>query len=165
MKQAPIPKALSKKYPEPVVLVISCDKKGKANIITLGWSMQTSSEPPMLAISVSHKRYSHQLISEQKEFVLCFPTSSQIEGVLFCGTHSGRDVNKFKETKLKPQKAKYVKPPLIKDSLACFECKVVDKLKTGDHTIFVGEIKTAYISEKPKKRIYSLDKGHKLGSI
>ena len=160
MKEVNVKQALEKKYPESVVLLTSSSSSGKANIITLGWSMQTSFDPPMLAVSIGKTRYSHKLVSQTKEFVLCFPSQGQEEDVLFCGTHSGHEVDKFVSTNLRPVKAKFVKPPLLENSVACFECKIVESVETGDHTIFVGEIVASYISEKPQKRIYNFGKYH-----
>ena len=155
MKEVKIEEAWKKKYPEQVSLAVTISKDGKPDIIALGWVMPTSFNPPMVAISVGKTRYTHKLLSEIPEFVLCFPSEKQKDAMIFCGTHSGKDHDKFKETGLKPVKAKYVKPPLIEGSVAAFECKVVATLDTGDHTIFVGEILTAYISETEEKRIYN----------
>ena len=65
--------ALQKKYPEQIILVSCCHQSGKANLIPLGWSMQTSFKPPMVAISVGKTRYSHYLIKESQDFVIGFP--------------------------------------------------------------------------------------------
>ena len=155
MIETSVEKAFLKKYPEQVVLVTTISKTGNPNIITLGWSMQTSFDPPMLAISIGHTRYSHFLLNEIPEFVLCFPSEQQKEAVIYCGTHSGRQTDKFKETGLVQVKSRYVKPPVISESVAAFECKIVSKLKTGDHTIFTGEILVAWTSEKNLRRLYN----------
>lgn len=146
MEEIPIPSAWKLLYPNQVVLATSVDKEGKPNIITLGWSMHTSFEPPLVAISVGKTRYSHRLISECREFVLAFPNKDMGKEVLYCGTHSGRNSDKFRESGLKPEKAEMVKPPLIKGCVVNFECRVVKTLDTGDHTIFVGEILKAHSS-------------------
>jgi len=110
----------------------------------------------MAAISVGLTSYSHKLISEGGEFVLCFPSEDMEDAVRYCGTHSGREVDKFRETGLTPLPAKYVKPPLIEEGVVNMECKVVDQLRTGDHTIFVGEILATYLSEEKKKVLFNL---------
>ncbi|MCD5390998.1 flavin reductase family protein [candidate division NPL-UPA2 bacterium] len=164
MREVSVSEVWKRKYPEPVVLVTSVDEKGKPNIIALGWSMPTSFEPPMLAISVGKTRYSHKLISEGKEFVLAFPQEGMKDEVLYCGTHSGRKVDKFKETGLTAQPAKEVRPPLMEECLVNMECKVVGELDTGDHTIFAGRIVRASVSEEEGQRLYSLG-GERLGGV
>ena len=164
MKEVNVSEAWGRKYPEPVVMVTSI-KDGKPNIIPLGWSMITSFVPSMMAISIGHTRYSHEIISKGKEFVLAYPSEDMGKEVLYCGTHSGREVDKFKETGLKSSPAKFVKPPLIKDAVANFECKVIKQTDTGDHTIFVGEVIAAYINPEKKRRLYTLDKSRNFGGL
>lgn len=160
LSEVKIQTALTRKYPESAAMVTCSNKYGKGNIITIAWFMQTSLEPKYLAISIGKTHFSHGLICDSNEFVLCLPSVEQIDAVLYCGTHSGRNVDKFMETGLKKLKAKYVKAPLIDNSVACFECKVVNKLETGDHTIFVGEILAAYVSDATEERkIYNFGKG------
>lgn len=128
--------------------MVTCKgKDGKDNIITVGMSMQGSLSPVSLVISIGKTRLSHQLILESNEFVLCIPSTEQLGAVQYCGTHSGRDVDKFTETGLIKIKSKHIGPPLITNSIACFECRVSGKLETGDHTIFIGDVLAAYIHE------------------
>lgn len=134
-------------HPRNTVLVTCVDKAGKPNIITLAWSMPTSHNPPMVAISVSPERYSHKLIRNLKEFVVNVPTDKLARESLFCGRRSGRYTRKFEEARLTPEKAKMVKPPIIKECIAHLECRVVNEVKTGDHTVFIGKVITAYADE------------------
>jgi flavin reductase (DIM6/NTAB) family NADH-FMN oxidoreductase RutF len=156
MKEVPADEAWKRKYPERTVLVVSCDSEGKANIITLGWNMPSSSVPPTVAISVGLEHHSHRLISEIGEFVLCFPSIEMLDVVRYCGTHSGRDVNKFKETGLTPIRARHVRPPLIEEAVVNMECRVVGQHRTGDHTIFIGEILAAYVSDEVRRVLFNL---------
>jgi len=164
MREVPITEAVSRRFPEQLFLLGSVDKKGKANIMPIAWCMLTSFDPYMVAISVCKERYSHSLISQNKEFTLSFPTADMKEEVLFCGTHSGRDMDKLKESGLKVMPAQKVKPPLIYKCNVNLECRVVGELDTGSNTIFVGEILAAYISEQACKGLYSLG-GDRYGSI
>ncbi|MCS4541643.1 MAG: flavin reductase family protein [Euryarchaeota archaeon] len=144
--------------PRHVVLVSCIDKAGKANIITLAWSMPTSFNPPLVAISVAPERYSHKLIQETKEFVVNVPTIKIIKETLFCGRRSGKNYNKFKETTLTPLPAKKVKPPIIKECIAHLECKLSNQIETGDHTIFIGNIVAAYANERIFNDTYHVKK-------
>ena len=156
MKEVPIEQAWKRKYPEQVSWAVSVDPRGRADIISLGWSMPTSFDPPMVAISVGKTRYTHRLISESGEFVLAFPSEEMADEVLYCGTHSGRQVDKFKQTGLVALPATKVRPPLIQGCVANFECKLAARIDTGDHTIFVGEIVAAHVIDERKRRLYNL---------
>ena len=131
-------------HPRLTVLVSCVDKAGKANAITLAWSMPVSINPPIVAISVAPKRYSHQLIEETKEFAINIPTMDIVRETLFCGRRSGRTHDKFKETRLTTLTAKLVKPPIIKECVAHLECKLEEQVTVGDHTLFIGRVVTAY---------------------
>jgi flavin reductase (DIM6/NTAB) family NADH-FMN oxidoreductase RutF len=126
--------------PRPTVLVTCMGKEGEPNIITLSWAMPTSLRPPMVAISVGAGRYSHDLIKESGEFVINIPTKDIESDTWICGTTSGRNVDKFKETNLTTEKSKKVNAPSIKECPINIECKVKESIKSGDHTIYIGEV-------------------------
>jgi len=130
--------------PGNTVLVSCIDGDGNPNIITLAWSMPTSHNPPMVAISIAPKRYSHHLIKMTKEFIVNIPRFEQAKEALFCGRKSGRYVKKFEEAGLTPEPARIVRPPIIKECVAHLECRLVGTMETGDHTVFIGEVVIAY---------------------
>ena len=43
--------------------------------------------------------------------------------------------------------AKKVQAAIIKECVAHLECKLVQKITTGDHTIFIGEVLAAHVNE------------------
>ena len=51
-KQVEYSDAIKTKYPEQLVIAIAKDRQGKANPVTLGWTMYASGNPPMMAIAV-----------------------------------------------------------------------------------------------------------------
>jgi len=134
-------------HPRHTVLVSCADKDGKANIITLAWSMPVSINPPVVAISVAPKRYSHQLIEKTKEFVVNVPTMDIVRETLFCGRRSGKTYDKFKETGLTPLPAKMIQTPIIKECVAHLECRLQQQITIGDHTLFIGRVLTAYADD------------------
>ena len=123
--------------------------------------MCTSGVPPMLAISVGLTRYSHELIERAGEFVVVFPSEEMVDATLVVGTKSGRDGDKMAESGVKLVPATKVKAPLVDDACANFECRLVGKLLTGDHTIFAGEVVAAHVGPEAARRVYTLggDKG------
>lgn len=134
-------------HPMHTVLVSCIGKNGKPNIITLAWAMPTSISPPLVAVSIAPRRYSHSLIEETGEFVVNIPTMDILDATFYCGRVSGRDCDKFKDAGLTPMPARKVKPPIIEECVAHLECKLYGKFPTGDHTIFVGEVVEAYANK------------------
>jgi flavin reductase (DIM6/NTAB) family NADH-FMN oxidoreductase RutF len=127
-------------FPMQTVLVTCNDDTGKTNIITLAWHTPVSGKPPLYGISISPKRYSHALIEKNKEFVINFLPYSLVEAAQYCGTHSGRSIDKLSKTGLTLIPAKRTATPLIKEGYTHLECTLVKSLSIGDHTLFVGEV-------------------------
>jgi flavin reductase (DIM6/NTAB) family NADH-FMN oxidoreductase RutF len=149
-------------HPMHTILVSCVGKNGKPNVLPLAWAMPTSREPALIAISVGLNRYSHGLIKETDEFVINIPTVDIIQETLACGRTSGRDHDKFSETGLTPMPARKVKAPIVKECIAHLECKVHSQFKTGDHTVFVGEIVEAYADEGVFTDKYDVEKARML---
>lgn len=130
----------------PTVLITS--RLGdKVNVMTAAWQMPVSFKPVLVAISIGHQRFSHELILKSREFVINVPHIGLIKEVLCCGTQSGRDIDKFNVCKLTPVHAHKVKAPLIEECIGNIECKLYSIHETGDHTIFVGEVVAASVKE------------------
>ncbi len=136
------------KHPAKVVVAIGKDQNGKFNPITLEWFMRTSIEPLMFAISIGHTRYSHECLQQNRFFNLCFPSRQMIEAVKLWGSKSGRDLDKLAAAGHEWFTGRLAKYPILRDAKATFECEVVTQVKSGDHTIFVGEVKHAWLDER-----------------
>jgi len=164
-KQVEYGQAIKTKYPEQVVIAIAKDKNGKANPITLGWTMIASGTPPMMAIAVAKTHYSIETIRHSKCFCLAFPSSEMADAALFFGSKSGRDIDKFAKFDCKTEPAKAVDSVLLSDAVANFECMLESETVAGDHIIFVGQIVASHTNTEPKKRLYTVAPGHKLGAV
>ena len=143
--------------PVPSVLV-SCGDADNANIITIGWTGIVNSHPPKLYISVRPERFSYEIISKSREFIINLPSSHIIRSIDFCGVRSGRKLDKFKECRLTKEKATQVACPAVAESPISIECRVTDIVKLGTHDMFMADIIAVnvderYIDEKGKLRI------------
>ncbi|MDI6884230.1 MAG: flavin reductase family protein [Hadesarchaea archaeon] len=146
--EVPGSKAYRLVYPRLVVLVSCIDPEtGKPNIITIAWAAPLSARPPLVGILVAPHRYSHELISKSREFVINLPPVEILDKAIKCGRTSGRRHDKFSEFGLTAKPAKTVKSPIIEECVAHLECKLADQLTMGDHTLFVGEVVAAYANE------------------
>ncbi len=162
-KQVEYPEAIKTKYPEQVVIAIAKDKDGRPNPVTLGWTMIVSGKPPMMAIAVAKKHYSIGTIRHSKCFTIVYPSSDMAEAALFFGSRSGRDVDKLAEFDCKTETAKEIDSVLLTDAVANFECTLNSETEAGDHIVFIGEIVCSHVNTEPKKRLYTVGPGHKLG--
>ena len=162
-KQVEYSDAIKTKYPEQVVIAIAKDKNGKANPVTLGWTMIVSGNPPMMAIAVAKKHYSVEAINLSKCFTICYPSSEMGDAALFFGSKSGRNIDKLAEFQCETSPTEKIDSVLLNDAVANFECKLDSQTEAGDHIIFIGEIICSHKNIEPKKRLYTTAPGHKLG--
>jgi flavin reductase (DIM6/NTAB) family NADH-FMN oxidoreductase RutF len=164
-KQAEYSEAIRTKYPEQVVIAIAFDKSGRANPVTLGWTMIVSGNPPMMAIAVAKKHYSIEAITHSKCFTISFPSADMADASLFFGSKSGWDIDKFAEFDCKTEPAQVIDSVLLADAVANFECTLDSQIPAGDHIVFIGRIVASHINTEPKKRLYTIGPGHKLGPV
>ena len=135
-------------FPTPAALITSVDSDGKPNIITLGEVAMVSLRPTRVSAGMRPATYSNSLIKASGEFVVNFPTVDIVHEVDFCGTRSGRNVDKFVEAGLTPEPAVHVKAPLIKECPVNLECKVIGALSLGSHDLFIGDVLLMHAEEE-----------------
>lgn len=144
------------------LLLVSCDANGKPNAMAIGWgTIGIIWGKPIFAVLVRPSRYTHGLIEVTGDFTVNVPTAELSDAVMFCGTVSGKDHDKFKEKGLTAVHSNDVKSPIIDECIIHYECKVVHKnyvlkenifddgvlsaYRSGDfHTIYYGEILGTY---------------------
>ena len=146
-------------YPLPAVMVSVTDGKGNDNIITVAWAGTVCTNPPMLSISVRPERHSYQMIKDTGEFVVNLTTEQLAYATDYCGVRSGRDTDKFHDTKLHKEKASIVSAPMIQESPVNLECKVKSIQELGSHHMFIAEVVAvhadeAYMNENNKFELF-----------
>ena len=124
--------------PQLVGLVTTIDRANRPNVATFAWIMNTSHDPELVAVSVGRSRYTYECLKD--EFVVNLPTKELVKQVWAVGTLSGRNLDKFANVGLTPISALVVRPPRIAECSTHIECRIVDRLDTGDHTIFIGQV-------------------------
>lgn len=71
-------------------------------------------------------------------------------------------MDKIKELGLPTEPAEVIAVPRIKGALANLECKLVDSLVSGDHTIFVGKVVAGAYLDGRRPLVWS---GGKMGLL
>jgi len=139
-------------------------KGGKVNTMVIGWGgIVFIWGKPIFMVPVRKSRYTHGLIEKSGEFTVSVPLNKDLkDALMFCGTKSGRDYDKFKECNLTPIPGKEIDTPAIGECQLHYDCKVICKLEMDPgnltpeinskhypdyHTFFLGEIAACYITE------------------
>ncbi len=133
--------------PVPPVLV-TCGTLNEPNAITIAWTGIINSHPPKTYISVRKERYSYELITNSKEFVINLPSADIIRAIDYCGVKSGRDEDKLANAKLSVEKIKGYKCPMLQESPVSIACRVTEIIPLGTHDMFLADITDVYVAEE-----------------
>ena len=139
----------------------------KPNTMTIGWaSIGYMWRRPVFTALVRPQRHTFEMIQAADSFTVSVPTKNALKKELvFAGTKSGRDLNKFDGHGLTAAPAQAVDAPIVKECGLHFECR---KLLTQDmtpdrmdpelvngiyapgdfHTMFFGEIVRCYTTDE-----------------
>lgn len=127
-------------FPAPAV-IIGCGSRDKPNLITCSWFGTVCSEPPLVSVSIRKSRYSYQLIHDTGEFTVNIPRDTELAIVQYCGTASGRNVNKFAELGLTAAACPPLShAPLIAEFALVLGCRVRQELELGSHCMFIADV-------------------------
>ena len=125
--------------PGPVAIVTTA-WKGTANAAPIAWCAALSMSPPLVGIVVHPHRHTSDMIRFSDGFAINIPGPSLLKQVAFLGTESGLTVNKLESAGLETFNPLMIDAPLIEGCLAWIECTLQDVIRTGDHTLFVGNV-------------------------
>ena len=119
--------------------IVSSKSDGKLNGQIANTVFQVSSQPPRLAVSINKQNLTHEFISKSGVFaVSILSQEAPMKLIGLFGFKSGRDTDKFAQVQ---HKIGVTGAPIVLEStLAFVECKVVNSLDVGTHTIFIGEV-------------------------
>ena len=110
------------------------------NVLPVDWHMPLSFSPKLYAICLESGNYSSGMIKDSAIFAVNFMSAEYENQIIECGRLSGKDTDKFKVTGLEKIEASKINVPLVKNAIGYLECKLINTLKTGDHTLFIGEV-------------------------
>ena len=134
--------------PAPAALVSCQDPGERPNLVTIAWCGNINTNPPMLSISVRPERHSYGIICRTGEFVLNLPSVAQARAVDYCGVASGRDVDKFAETRLTPVAVGGVDCPAVAECPIAISCVVTERIELGSHVLFLAKVAEMTVSSR-----------------
>lgn len=123
------------------VYVVSMGKGEEGNAFTGSWLTQVSSEPPMIAIAVHNKHQSARLLKDAPSYVInLLPDNGVAVAKSYYGpAESGYEKLKAKDVKPSPGTG----TPVLAGASGWLDCKIVNRIPVGNHTLFVGEVVAA----------------------
>lgn len=124
----------------PAWVIGSYDKDGEPNAMTAAWVGICCSKPPCISVALRKATYTHGNIAARKAFTASIPSENFVKQTDYFGLVSGRDTRKFAAAGLTPVRSDLVDAPCVGEFPLVIECKLVQTVELGLHTLFVGEI-------------------------
>jgi flavin reductase (DIM6/NTAB) family NADH-FMN oxidoreductase RutF len=126
--------------PSPVWVVGTYDLADVPNFMTAAWAGIVCSKPPAVSVSLREATYTYANIVARKAFTVSVPSRGQAEIADFLGIASGRDADKAARAGLTVTRSLLVDAPLASEFALSLECRLLQAVKLGLHTAFIGEI-------------------------
>lgn len=119
------------------VTVVTTVHGGRRYGMTASSFSSVSLEPPLILICVGKAAFTHDLLIETGTFGVNLLSATQLAvGKRFAEKH-GDYIDRFIDLDFTTGTTG---SPLLADTLAWLECKTLQTVDAGDHTIFIGEV-------------------------
>ena len=138
----------------------------QTNTMTIGWGqIGIMWGVPVFVAPVRLSRHTYTLLKDTNEFSVSVPLRSEMTRALsYCGTKSGKDVNKIRALGLKLTDADKISTPVIDGCKYHFECRILSRVTLSEdnfteeykdrfykddnfHVLFYGEILSCYMTD------------------
>lgn len=119
------------------VYVVTAWNQGEATGCVVNSAMQITATNPTVAISMNRDNFTHGCITETGFFainVLSEDTDPVIIGKF--GYQSGKNFKKFESTDWSVKG----NLPVLSSAQSFIACRVIDKMETSTHTVFLGKV-------------------------
>jgi len=115
---------------------------------------QVCAEPPVIAVCINKKNYTHKFIEESGVFAISILSKeAPMKLIGQFGFKSGRDIDKFENVNYKAGKTG---APLVTDFTVGFiEAEVMKSMEVGTHTLFVGKVVEAGVLGREEPLTYA----------
>lgn len=124
--------------PRPICFASTMDKEGNVNLSPFSFFNMFSSNPPVVIFSPARRvrdnttKHSLQNVMEVPEVVINMVTYSMVQQTSLASCEYPREVNEFIKAGFTMEKATVVGPPMVKESQAKLECRVMEIKSLGD---------------------------------
>lgn len=134
------------------VYIAGTMNEGKPTGCVANSAMQVTSTPATIAVSINHGNFTHDCIEKSGMFSLSImPENTDASLIGRFGYQSGRDTDKYEGIDFQ-----YVEGmPVISSSCGHFVCRVINKMESETHTVFLGEVISYDVLQEGTPMTYS----------
>ncbi len=140
--------------PSLVTLITTKRPDGGFNVMTASWIAPLSRNPPLIMVAIAPTRFTYECLKHHDEFTVSVVHPDMRDLAWYCGTTTGRKVDKVRERQIELHPLSKVAVPGVKNALAIIGCKLWRDYEGGDHRIIVGEVIEALVRENAFDRTW-----------
>ena len=118
-------------------VLITSKADDRVNSMTISWgTVGVEWGKPIFVTFIRENRFTRNLLEKNGEFTVNIPIDDSAKKILgFCGSKSGRDIDKAKEIGLTYEDPEIISVPGVKELPLTLECKVIYKQTQDIHAI------------------------------
>jgi flavin reductase (DIM6/NTAB) family NADH-FMN oxidoreductase RutF len=120
------------------IYVLTTAHEGQVNGMVASWVSLISYEPPLVCAAVHPNRRSHPMIEQSGRFALNLLAKDQVG--LIAKFKAPLPASKFERLRWREG---ITGCPILEEGLGYIECEVRAAYTPGNHTLFIGEIRSA----------------------
>jgi flavin reductase (DIM6/NTAB) family NADH-FMN oxidoreductase RutF len=147
------------------VNIITCRHDGRLYGMTATAVCSATAEPPTVLACINRSTTTHEAVSRAEIFCVSVLRPEDRElSALFSGSHGSglRGEARFRQEQWQTLSTG---APVLKNALVAFDCRVVNRMAHGTHTVFLGEVQQLLIGRKGKALLYADGQYAKLASL
>jgi len=124
-------------------------KDGKVAAATVNWVTQASFNPPLVAVAVKADSGAHSVVKDAGAFALNVLGKGQQSLAYVFFKSLERDQQSIGG---EPFRSGTTGAPILETTPAYVECRLVETVERGDHSVFIGEVVDAGVRQQPEGR-------------
>lgn len=136
--------------PSRPILCTTKNEDGTDHVAPFSWINPVSQKPPRVALALlckPQKQKSLQNIERTGEFGVNIPDMTMAERLVKCSFSTKFGENKFDRSGFTRIASSIIKPNCIMECRANLECRVLNLIEAGDHTLIIADILHAKYDE------------------
>jgi flavin reductase (DIM6/NTAB) family NADH-FMN oxidoreductase RutF len=119
------------------VAVVTAQHDGHRYGMTVNSFTSISLEPPLISVALKHLTHTHELVEKSGQFAITVLASHQKE---LSDRFAGKFPNIHDRFDGVAIEKLLIDVPLIREGIACFNCRVLQSIPVGENTLFVAEV-------------------------
>ncbi|MFF3215501.1 flavin reductase family protein [Streptomyces sp. NPDC002886] len=144
--------------------IVSVRHESGVNVMSAEWSYFVNKEPLYVAVVLSPRADTRDLLPTAKEFSLTFCAEEQAELADFAGSFSLGDIDKTSSELIEFGTPEATRTPWVTGGVTALECVLRDTVDFPVHRMYVGEVVAVHTPATARKPLVKHGAMHSLGA-